>query len=353
LRENTGGVWAAHIYDGPYQVDLYNDIAISILKQRLPATEPLFLWVSFFAPHSGLPAEPDDPSMATPAVPPRWKDYYASAPLPKAPNYNEADVSDKPAYVRSKIRIPATTEAQLKESNAQRWESLRAVDDSVANIVQALQAAGELENSVIVFSSDNGWMMGEHRIHAGKTVPYEESSRVPLIIRGPGFAAGASRGQAVASIDLAPTFAELANTTPGLTVDGRSLLLLATDPANWPARTLVLEAGPTTLGGPDLYHGIRTDRYKYIRYSTSEVEFYDLIADPYEMRSLTNEPAYDSTEAELGALLVKMENCAGAACQNSTTITGAASTTSPTSDPTTTPAATSSDPFEFKNPPKQ
>lgn len=353
LRENTGGVLSTRTYDGPYQTDLYNDIATSIIRQRVPATEPLFLWVSFYAPHGGAPAEADDPSITTPAVPPRWKDYYASAPLPKDANFNEADVSDKPAYVRSRTLVTATMQAKLKESNAQRWESLRAVDDSVADIVQALQAAGELDNSVIVFSSDNGWMMGEHRISTGKTVPYEESSRVPLIIRGPGFAPGASRGQAVASIDLAPTFADLANTTPGLAVDGRSLLPLATDPAGWPSRTLVLEAGPQTLDGPDIYHGIRTDRYKYIRHSTREVEFYDLLADPYEMRSLTNEPAYDSTQAQLEALLVKMENCAGAACQNSTKIVSAASTTSPTSDPTTTPAATSSDPFEFKTPPEK
>jgi hypothetical protein len=294
---------------------LGGDIATSIINRRVPAAAPLFLWVSQYAPHVGAPTEADDPAIATPAVPHRWKNFYASTPLPKDPNFNEADVSDKPAYVRNKRLVSATMQAQLKESNAQRWESLRAVDESVADIMNALQASGELANSVIVFTSDNGWMMGEHRIHAGKTVPYEESSRVPLVIRGPGFAANTSRPQPVANIDLAPTFADLADTTPGLAVDGRSLLPLATEPAAWPARTLVLEAGPKTIGGPDSYHGIRTPRYKYVRHSTGEVEFYDLIADPHELTSLTNVPAHDSTQAQLESLLSKMENCAGATCR--------------------------------------
>jgi arylsulfatase A-like enzyme len=315
LRENTGGVLATRTYNGQYQVDLYSDIATSIINRRVPLSAPLFLWVSQYAPHVGAPTEPDDPAIATPAVPQRWKDYYASASLPKDPNFNELDVSDKPAYVRTKNLVSATMQAQLKESNAQRWESLRAVDESVSRVVDALQAAGELANTVVVFTSDNGYMMGEHRLHAGKTVPYEESTRVPLIIRGPGFQSGASRGQPVANIDLAPTFADLADTTPGLVLDGRSLLPLATDPNTWPARTLVLEAGPKTIGGPNSYHGIRTPRYKYIRHSTGEVEFYDLAADPHEMRSLANDPAYDSTQTQLASLLAKMENCAGTACR--------------------------------------
>jgi arylsulfatase A-like enzyme len=270
--------------------------------------------VSQYAPHSGAPIEADDPAIATPAVPTRWKDYYASAPLPKEPNFNEADVSDKPAYVRTKNLVWASMQAQLKESNSQRWESLRAVDESVRRIIEALQAAGELANTVIVFTSDNGYMMGEHRLHAGKTVPYEESSRVPLIIRGPSFQTGTTRSHPVANVDLAPTFADLADTTPGLVVDGRSLLPLSANPSSWPARTLVLEAGPKIIDGPDSYHGIRTTRYKYIRHATGEVEFYDLLADPHEMKSLTNDPAYDSTQTQLASLLVKMENCAGTAC---------------------------------------
>ena len=240
-----------------------------------------------------------------------WRLWRTRRPL----TFNEKVRYKMPSYVCTKSLVSATMQTRLKESNSQRWESLRAVDESVAEIVDALQTAGELANSVIVFTSDNGWMMGEHRIHAGKTVPYDESSRVPLIIRGPGFAPGASRGQLVANIDLAPTFADLADTTPGLDVDGQSLLPLSAEPSTWPSRTLVLEAGPKTIGGPDIYHGIRTDQYKYLRHSTGEVEFYDMAADPFEMRSLTNDPAYDSVQAQLASLLAEKENCAGTTCR--------------------------------------
>ncbi len=121
-------------------------------------------------------------------------------------------------------------EAMLEESYQQRLESLLAVDDSVRHIIESLAAADELDDTIVVFSSDNGYMLGEHRIHAGKMVPYEESSRGPLIVRWPGFPSGATRAQWVANIDIAPTFAALAGVTPGLDVDGRSVLPLVATP---------------------------------------------------------------------------------------------------------------------------
>ncbi len=316
LRENTGGVLATRTYSGTYQVDLYDAIATDIIRRRMPADAPLFLWVSQYAPHSGTPREPDDPSMATPAVPARWKDHYASTPLPTDPSFNEADVRDKPSYVRNKNRISLSLQAQIREANAQRWESLLAVDESVANIVETLRVTGELDNTVVVFSSDNGFMLGEHRIHAGKTVAYEASQMVPLVMRGPGFPAGATRVQPVANVDVGPTFADLADATPTLPVDGLSLLPLVSAPGSWPQRTLVIEAGPSTRGGPDWYHGIRTGRYKYLEYSTGEVEFYDLSVDPDELTSLTNNPQFDATQAQLRQLFLQYESCAGATCRS-------------------------------------
>lgn len=97
----------------------------------MPEAAPLFLWVSHFAPHAGGPQEADDPYLLTPPVPERYRDFYANAELPKDASYNEADVSDKPAYVRKRAPLSATTQAAIKELNAQRRESLKAVDDSV------------------------------------------------------------------------------------------------------------------------------------------------------------------------------------------------------------------------------
>ncbi len=316
LRENTGGVLATRTYSGIYQVDLYDSIATDIITRRAPGAAPFFLWVSQFAPHSGTPVEADDPAMDTPAVPSRWKNHYASSPLPTDPSFNESNVTDKPGYVRNKRRLSASLQAEMREANSQRWESLRAVDESVAHIIETLRESGELGKTVVVFSSDNGFMLGEHRIHAGKTVPYEASSQVPLIVRGPGFPVGVTRSQPVVNVDLAPTFADLAEATPTLEVDGVSLLPLVSDPGGWPSRTLVVQAGPTTRGGPDFYHGIRTPRYKYIEYSTGEVEFYDLLNDPDEMTSLTNNPAHDSTQAQLRQLFQRYGSCAGPSCRS-------------------------------------
>jgi arylsulfatase A-like enzyme len=316
LREKNGSSpIATHTYDGPYQVDLYDTIATDIIQRRAPLAAPLFLWVSDYAPHSGSPKEADDPAISTPAVPPRYQNYFAGESLRTDPSYNEADVSDKPPSVSSLARLTTKMQGMLKESYQQRLESLKAVDDSVGHIVSALSAAGELDNTVIVFSNDNGYMMGEHRIHAGKTVAYEPSARVPLIARGPGFPAGVNRTPWVANIDIAPTFAAIANVTPGLDVDGRSLLPLAASPTGWPSRTMVLEAGPSTIDGPDRYHGILEGDFKYVEYSNGEVEFYNLQADPYELVSLANDPAYDAKQAQLHQSLLSMQNCAGATCR--------------------------------------
>ncbi len=311
IVENHTGVHTTTTYTGEYLTDKIDSISNGILQRRVPNAAPLFLWVSHFAPHAGGPAEADDPTFPSPPVPERYRDHYADTPLPKDPSYNEADVSDKPGYVRKRAALTPTTEAALQELNAQRWESLKAVDDSVAHLMATLEATGELANTVVVFSSDNGYMLGEHRIAAGKVVHYEASSRVPLIIRGPGFPVGGVRKQLTANIDLAPTLADLADVTPGRVMDGRSLLPLAAAPATWPPRNLALEAGPVTVDGPDLYRGVRTARFKFIRHATGERELYDLLADPHELVNLVHDPAYDTNELALDRMTTRLATCKG------------------------------------------
>ena len=267
-----------------------------------------------YAPHSGAPKEADDPAITTPAVPPRYKDYFAAESLRTDPSYNEADVSDKPPSVSSLEKLTTKMQGMLKESYQQRLESLKAVDDSVGQSSRRWPRRGSSDNTVIAFSNDNGYMMGEHRIHAGKTVPYEPSARVPLVVRGPGFPAGATSTPWVANIDVAPTFADIAEVTPGLDVDGRSLLPLAASPTGWPDRTMVLEAGASTRTDPTVSRHPRGG-WKYIEYADGKVEFYNLRADPYELVSLTNNPAYDAKQAQLHQSLLRMQNCSGASCR--------------------------------------
>ena len=304
-----------NLYDGRYLTDLWADIATQVIDRRVPRRAPLFLWASFYAPHVGTPREPDDPTINTPAVAPRHHDAFAGRSLPRSPSFNEADVSDKPSHVRDRIPLTAELRAQMRESYQQRLESLLALDEGVRRMVRALRRHGELANTVLLFTSDNGWMMGEHRIHAGKTVVYEPSTRVPLLVRGPGFPV-ARRHQLVANIDLAPTFADLADTRPGLTVDGRSLLPLAKRPSAGLGRRIVLEAGPLDGGGPMFYTAVRTPSWLYVEYPDSgERELYDMDRDPHQLVNRAADPAYADVRARLADRLAALRDCAGNGCR--------------------------------------
>ena len=175
-----------------------------------------------------------------------------------------------------------------------------------------LRAAGELDNTYIVFTSDNGYMLGEHR-KQGKHVVYEESVRVPLIVRGPGLPAGHVRGQLAANIDLAPTILDAAGVPPRLRMDGISLLPPAPDPASGGTRSLVLEY----LAGRTGYSAVRTPNgYLYAEHRNGEHELYDLNTDPYELHNLAGKPAEAGLEAGLAQRLATLRDCAGSACNS-------------------------------------
>ena len=169
--------------------------------------------------------------------------------MPQGPAYNEADVSDKPDFVRG-LAVMTPEEVDCARLQYQRRaEAMRAVDDMVGTVVAQLQASGELADTVLIFTSDNGYFLGEHRMFS-KVLGYEEGVAAPLLLRGPGVPSGATRDKLVLSNDLAPTIAAWAGVTPGLQVDGRSLLPLIADPAVWPWRTRFLAE---YLGNDDEY----------------------------------------------------------------------------------------------------
>jgi len=197
--------------------------------------------------------------------------------------------------------------AAITEEYRQRLESLLAVDEGIAEIVAALRAAGELDTTLIVFTSDNGFFHGEHRVQTGKVLHYEPSTRVPLIVRGPGIPRGAVRPQLVANIDLAPTIASAAGATSGRAVDGRPLQPFARDPRLYSARDILLE----TTG----YSALRSPRYVYVEHSTNEQELYDLAADPNELASLHASAAHAPLKADLATRLAKLRTCAGGTCR--------------------------------------
>jgi arylsulfatase A-like enzyme len=194
-----------------------------------------------------------------------------------------------------------------------RLGSLLSVDEGVKKVVQTLAATGELGNTLIVYTSDNGYFQGEHRLPSEKDHIYEESIRVPLEIRGPGIPQGVTVGALVINADLAPTIVDVTGATPGLVMDGTSLIPVAQQPSIESGRELLIEdAGVGTTPG---FKAIRTARYMYAEHATGEKELYDLSRDRYELVSRHNDAAYASVRAVLANRLHQLQDCSGSTCR--------------------------------------
>ena len=293
---------------GNYQTDVYARKAVDVIARQAADPRPFFLSVGFLAPHSGGPRDPDDPpNLGTPSPAPRHRNLFQTQPLPIPPSFNEADVSDKPAGVRNRPLLTAGRINGIREMYQQRLESLLAVDDAVGQIVNQLAATGKLDQTYIIFTSDNGFFHGEHRIPQGKVLLYEPSIRVPLIIRGPNIPAGKHRSQFVENIDLAPTIVAATGAQASRIMDGRSVLKFAQNPILHSGRDLLLET-PT-------YAAIRTPNWLYAEHVTGEKELYNLARDRDQMNSLHNDFGLTSVRTNLASRLARLRGCSGAACR--------------------------------------
>jgi arylsulfatase A-like enzyme len=278
-----------NVHFGPddYQTDVLAAQAVQFIEST-PAGQPLFLYWAPHAPHAP----------ATPA--PRYELALKNLPISRPPNYNEADVSDKPAYVQAEPPISKGTQAKLDDLRRQMYRTLLSVDDATQQMLDALAATGRLHNTMVVFMSDNGLMIGNHRFHAKKTAPYEESIRVPLILRWDDAAWSPPMVDAhiVANVDLAETWAAAAGTSmPGS--EGMSLLSILEDPSSPWRNALLLEHAEWSE--VPAYCGVRAERYAYYQYSTGEEELYDLNADPWQLQNVVGNPRYGGTLDQLRA----------------------------------------------------
>ncbi len=276
-----------------FKQDVLTRKAVDFVDRRAPKPEPFFLWLTYTAPHWGGLPDPNPPQncrgTATPA--PRHAHAFDSEPLPKPPNFNEADVSDKTERVRSRPLLNSSEIADIQRMYRCQLESLLSVDEGVKKVVQALAAKRELADTLLIFTSDNGFFHGEHRIPKGKQRIYEESIRIPLRMRGPGLPQGLTVRALSINADLAPTIVDVANASPGLTMDGRSLIPVAQRPRIERGRQLLIEE-PT-------FKAIRTGRYMYAEHKTGEKELYNLQTDPFELQSRHKAPAYASVSPSL------------------------------------------------------
>jgi N-acetylglucosamine-6-sulfatase len=206
--------------------------------------------------------------------------------------------------------------------NAQRKEALLSVQDAVVRIANALTATGELDNTYLFFLSDNGYILGEHRIRGGKVAPYEVSVKVPMLIRGPGIEPGTVVSQPTGLQDFAPTVLAMTSRVHAqgpFAMDGTNLLPMLSDPTLHARRPIVIEAGPGSATETEYrYHGIiaPTDghRWKYVVRGSGSVELYDLTADPYELENVAGDPDQTTVRARMRQLLNRYMWCTGQEC---------------------------------------
>lgn len=319
---------------GRYNSDVFGDQAVDFIGESAPGDEPYFLHVSMVAPHHGGPNHTDgDRGVATPYVPPRWQGTYDGPRSVRAASFDEADVSDKTGPVAELPRLSAEARRALRIQMAQRRESLLASNAAIRRILDAVDASGEGRSTYVIFMSDNGMMMGEHR-YAGlvKMVPYESGSHIPFAIRGPGLGPGTTYGGVAGTMDVAPTVLDLAGVDPLLELDGHSLLPDAQPRTTQRRRAVLLMAPDTAVdlenGGAVkyaprvpvdetvwMYRGIVTSRWKLIRWVDEDAwELYDLRHDPDELTNLSGQRRWEDAEQRLRDRLDRLWHCVGRAC---------------------------------------
>jgi N-acetylglucosamine-6-sulfatase len=336
---NENGVLKQYDADD-YQTDVYADIAADRIDKHFAghSADPLYMQVQFFAPH-----DPADPAT-------RHVGAFATTPLPIDASFNEKDVRDKPGWIRAISRFGGGLISKIQARYQRRLETLLSVDDAIERIVNQLAAKGQLANTYLIFTSDNGFMQGQNRLHQGKFAPYEPSIKVPLLIRGPGIPAGGQPRALVWNGDITATILEAAGATPGLPQDGRSLLPYARDPNLRSTRPILIETGPpgatSEPGTPasaasgnrvrfskyvknldqdrtaqiaraivaPRYRAIRTGRYLLVKYADGSRELYDLKKDPLELKSRYKDSRYFPPRKFLLKQLKALVLCKGADC---------------------------------------
>jgi N-acetylglucosamine-6-sulfatase len=286
--------------ESDYSTDVLSKETQSFIDDSDVAGKPFFAYVAPKAPHE-------------PAIPaPRHANTFDGVKAPRLLSFNEEDVGDKPPWIQSRPLASPTQIAEIDATHERRVESLQSVDELVEAVITKLRNVEALDNTYVVFTSDNGWHHGEHRIRSDKNQPYEESIRMPLLVRGPGVLAGTTN-KLTLNTDFFPTFTDLAGITTPEYVDGRSLRpVLKGNATSWRTAFLLERRSDDEFPAPSLY-GIRTSAgEKYIEYEGGFKEFYDLKTDPYE---LNNSYDANSTPTDLATRLQALKDCAGATCR--------------------------------------
>jgi N-acetylglucosamine-6-sulfatase len=260
------------------------------------ARHPFFLYFAPVAPH--LPAIPDKRDQGK---------LENIAPL-HDPAFNQRNIGKEPWRFWHKDLLSAAAQLFINHVRIRQEESLLALDRSVRSVVEALRARHELNHTVILYTSDNGFLWGEHRL-GGKVWPFEESTHVPLIVRTPWTTLPQRNNQPVLNIDLASTISELAGVKPGLPQDGHSLLpFLHGEQVPWRHAFLEEYLGKDLLrqGGPPPFTAVQTKQSLYVDYKNGWRELYNLTKDPWELNNLSGDPRTEPLQDALGRMLRRL-----------------------------------------------
>jgi N-acetylglucosamine-6-sulfatase len=298
-----------HYGDKPadYLTDVLAAHGARFIQQSAGA--PFLLEVATFAPHAPY----------TPA--PRDANALPDLRAPRSPAFDAEPDANAAKWLTVHTPLTRTDVANIDRDFRKRAQSVLAVDALIGRLQAAVAAIGAQDNTYFVFSSDNGYHMGEHRLMPGKMTAYDTDIRVPLIVTGPGVHAGISIDEVVENIDLGPTFADLAGADALPNSDGRSVvsLLHGQKVADWRRVALVEHRGPhkdptdpdapaMRSGNPITYEAIRAKDWVYVEYEDGEREYHDHVTDPNELRN-TFELLPEGEKAALHATLEAIKNC--------------------------------------------
>lgn len=284
--------------DGHY-TDWLSARSEAFIEDQRSSNRPFFMQISTLDTHTPF------------VIPERHRDAYSGQAAPKPPSFDEADVSDKPGWVRAKSPLERREVERFDRRHVGRMRSALTLEDLSRNVIGALERTKQLDDTYLIFTSDNGYHMGLHRIRGAKWTSYTEAHEVPFVARGPGVPPGASFDQLIANIDIAPTMLDLANIPPPDWMDGRSFapFLDGTPPETWRSSLLIEGAKGEGFERP-AYAGIRREQEVYVDYANGEQEYYDLAKDPHQLENRPQD-APETMKQDLEGL----KSCAGEACR--------------------------------------
>lgn len=281
-----------------FSADVITRSALNFIRDT--CDDPFFLMLGYYNPHSPYVAAPRHKDTFRAGADWDWIQY-------RPPSFNEKNINDKPDYI---AELSPLSETQVDTAHKQILRSLLSVDDGVASILQALKETGLDKTTIIVYLSDNGLTLGDHRFGAAKNCPYEACVKIPFIVYAPGYYQPRVDSHLVANIDLVTTVAAWTGASAPDFADGMNLVPILTDPSAVWRDALLLEHWPTEEGVGSMipeFYSIRTAEWKYVEYSTGELELYDLVNDPYEMENLAGQKEYAEIQAELAKRLQELK----------------------------------------------